>query len=71
MALQEMIWKLFRENGHPDFDILLTDGVDHCQVYEDAYCVSENLYHWFLQRTCGILTVGTVDAGQSQPARAG
>ena len=71
MAQQEMIWKLFRDNGHPDFDTLLTDGVDHCQVYENAYCVNESLYHWFSQRTCGMLTGGTVDAGQSLPARAG
>ena len=71
MAQQEMIWKLFRDNGHPDFDTLLTDGVDHCHVYENAYCVNESLYHWFSQRTCGMLTGGTVDAGQSLPARAG
>ena len=72
MHLQEMIWKLFRENDHPDFSIVLTNAADHFRVHEEAYCANEDLYRWFLQRTCGMITVGTVDASETtKPPPAG
>jgi pimeloyl-ACP methyl ester carboxylesterase len=72
MHLQEMIWKLFRENDHPDFSTVLTNTADHFRVHEEAYCANEDLYRWFLQRTCGMHTVGTVDASETiKPPPAG
>ena len=62
----------FRENDHPDFSTVLTNTADHFRVHEEAYCANEDLYRWFLQRTCGMPTVGTVDASETiKPPPAG
>ena len=50
IASEETLWKLFKANGHKDFHIVLTSGVGHCNMYEHVYCITLDLYLWFLQR---------------------
>lgn len=45
------LWDLIQDNGNTDLQTLLTSGVDHCKIHEHAYCISEDLYHWFLKRS--------------------
>lgn len=49
MAAEQDLWQLLLHNGHSKFKNLVTTGIDHCKIHEQAYCVDEQLYHWLLQ----------------------
>ena len=49
IAPEKVLWQLLQESGHQNFCSLVTTGVDHCKVHEQAYCNSEDLYNWFLE----------------------
>jgi predicted peptidase len=56
LAPEEALWKLFEESGHHDFRTLRTTGVEHCKIHEQAYCVDEHLYRWFLERRTPLMS---------------
>ena len=49
MAPEQRLWQLIQSSGNAYFKKKLTTGVDHCKLHEHAYCLTEDLYHWFLQ----------------------
>ena len=56
IAPEKALWQLLRDEGHRDLHTLVTSDVDHCKIHEHAYCITADLYHWFLQRSCKSLS---------------
>uniref|UniRef100_A0A7S2HKY5 WW domain-containing protein n=1 Tax=Alexandrium andersonii TaxID=327968 RepID=A0A7S2HKY5_9DINO len=48
-SAEEQLWRLLRDN--PCLEVALTPDVDHCSMYERAYCDECLIYDWLLKFT--------------------
>lgn len=48
--LEEPLWSTLEREGNTNFDVYVTHHIDHCSMYERAYCDDTVLYDWLLMR---------------------
>ena len=51
ISLEQTLWQLLESSGHKNFETNISRGVDHCKIFEQAYCSDDSLYTWLLQKT--------------------